>query len=246
MHLYGLIGMPLSQSFSKKYFTEKFERENIGDTAYELFPLNDISLLPELLASYPGLKGLNVTIPYKEQVLPFLHAVSDDAKEIAAVNCIKINKSGLLKGFNTDAPAFKSSLLPLLQSHHKKALVLGTGGAAKAVLHVLKSLGIDYAFVSRSKGAGFTYEELNRSIVEAYPLIINSTPLGSFPKVDTAPAIPYEYLGSNNYLYDLVYNPSKTLFLQKGEERGASVKNGYEMLVGQAELSWQIWNDNTL
>jgi len=245
MHLYGLIGMPLAQSFSKKYFTEKFEREHITDAAYELFPLENISLLTDLLASNPGLKGLNVTIPYKEQVLPFLHAASNEAKEIAAVNCIKIS-NGQLKGFNTDAPAFKNSLLPLLGSHHKNALVLGTGGAAKAVLQVLKGLGIDYAFVSRSKGAGFTYEELNSSIIEAYPLIINTTPLGSYPKVDNAPAIPYEYLSSKNYLYDLVYNPSKTLFLQKGEERGATIKNGYEMLVGQAELSWQIWNDAAL
>lgn len=245
MHLYGLIGMPLAQSFSKKYFTEKFEKEHIKNTAYELFPLNNIALLTDLLASNPGLRGLNVTIPYKEQVLPFLHTVSEDAREMRAVNCIKINK-GQLKGFNTDAPAFKKSLLPLLKSHHKKALVLGTGGAAKAVLHVLKSLGIEYAFVSRSKGAGFTYEELNRSVIDEYPLIINSTPLGSFPKIETAPAIPYEYLGSHHYLYDLVYNPSKTLFLQKGEKQGATIKNGYEMLVEQAELSWQIWNDNTL
>ncbi|GAB3432855.1 shikimate dehydrogenase family protein [Niabella aquatica] len=245
MDLYGLIGMPLAQSFSKKYFTEKFEKEHISNALYELFPLDNISLLTQLLASNPQLKGLNVTIPYKEQVLPFLHALSDEAREMAAVNCIKINK-GQLKGFNTDAPAFKESLLPLLRPHHKKALILGTGGAARAVLYVLKGLGIEYAFVSRKKGAGFTYEELDRSVIEEYPLIINSTPLGSFPKVDTGPAIPYEYLGAQNYLYDLVYNPSRTLFLQKGAERGATVKNGYEMLVGQAELSWQIWNNGNL
>jgi len=243
MNLYGLIGMPLAQSFSKKYFTEKFEKEGIPDAAYELFPLENISLIKNLLATAPELKGLNVTIPYKEQVIPFLSGLSDEATEIGACNCIKIS-NGRLTGFNTDAPAFKQSLLPQLQSHHKKALILGTGGAAKAVLYVLQSLGIEYAYVSRSKGAGFTYGELNKAIVQEYPLIVNSTPLGSFPKVDTAPDIPYEYLSADNYLYDLVYNPAKTLFLQKGEERGAAIKNGYEMLVGQAELSWQIWNDN--
>ena len=242
MQQYGLIGMPLAQSFSKKYFTEKFEREKIANATYELFQLENISLLTDLLAANGSLKGLNVTIPYKEQVMPFLTELEEEAKAIAAVNCIKIT-NGKLKGFNTDAPAFKQSLLPQLKPHHKKALVLGTGGAAKAVLFVLKSLGIEYIFVSRKAGAGFTYEELNKNILEEYPLIINATPLGSFPKVDTAPAIPYEFLSEKNYLYDLVYNPAKTLFLQKGEERGAAIKNGYEMLVGQAELSWQIWND---
>lgn len=245
MRLYGLIGMPLAQSFSKKYFTEKFEKEEIPDASYELFPLENISLLKDLLAAQPDLKGLNVTIPYKEQVIPFLSALNDEAAAIGACNCIKIT-NGHLTGFNTDAPAFKQSLVPQLQSHHKKALILGTGGAAKAVLHVLQSLGIEYAYVSRNKGAGFTYDELNSTIVKEYPLIINSTPLGSFPKVDTAPDIPYEHLSADNYLYDLVYNPAKTLFLQKGEERGAAIKNGYEMLVGQAELSWQIWNDDTM
>ncbi|WP_114789371.1 shikimate dehydrogenase [Niabella yanshanensis] len=244
MNLYGLIGMPLAQSFSKKYFTQKFEQEGIADTAYELFPLENISLLKDLLAAQPNLKGLNVTIPYKEQVLPFLSGLNEEAGEIGACNCIKIT-NGHLTGFNTDAPAFKQSLLPQLKSGHKKALILGTGGAAKAVLYVLRSLGIEYAYVSRSKGAGFTYDELSKAIVQEYSLIINSTPLGSFPKVDTAPDIPYEYLTADNYLYDLVYNPAKTLFLQKGEERGAAIKNGYEMLVGQAELSWQIWNDDS-
>ncbi len=245
MNLYGLIGMPLAQSFSKRYFTEKFEKERIVEAGYELFPLENISAIKDLLATQPSLKGLNVTIPYKEQVIPFLSGLNEEARDIGACNCIKIN-GDQLTGFNTDAPAFKQSLLPQLQSHHKKALILGTGGAAKAVLYVLQSLGIEYAYVSRSRGAGFTYDELNSAIVKEYPLIINSTPLGSFPKVDTAPDIPYEYLSADNYLYDLVYNPAKTLFLQKGEERGAAIKNGYEMLVGQAELSWQIWNDDCL
>ncbi|WP_346237088.1 shikimate dehydrogenase [Niabella insulamsoli] len=242
MNLYGLIGMPLAQSFSKKYFTEKFEKEGIEHAAYELFPLEGIDLLKGLLSRHPDLKGLNVTIPYKEEVLPFLHSLDADAAEIGAVNCIKIN-DGRLKGFNTDAPAFETSLMPLLESHHKKALILGTGGAAKAVLHILNKLGIEYAFVSRQPGADFVYEDLNEATLAAYPLIINATPLGSFPKVDTAPAIPYEYLTARNYLYDLVYNPAMTLFLQKGAAKGALIKNGYEMLVGQAELSWEIWND---
>ncbi|MFT4095322.1 MAG: shikimate dehydrogenase [Niabella sp.] len=243
MRLYGLIGMPLAQSFSKKYFTEKFEKENIADARYELFPLEKIDCLNELLNAQPHLQGLNVTIPYKEQVLPYLQDFDAEAKKIGAFNCIKI-KNGQLKGFNTDAPAFKRSLLPQLQPHHKKALILGTGGAAKAVLFVLQDLGIEYMFVSRSKENGLLYSELTPGILAEYPLIINTTPLGSFPKVDTAPEIPYRFLNSGNYLYDLVYNPEKTLFLQKGEAQGATIKNGYEMLAGQAELSWEIWSDN--
>jgi len=241
MRLFGLIGMPLAQSFSKKYFTEKFEKEGIADSMYELFPLEEIHQLSDLLLRHSNLEGLNVTIPYKEQVLPYLHAIDEEAKAIGACNCIKI-KDGKLTGFNTDAPAFRESLLQQLQPHHNKALVLGTGGAAKAVVHVLRGLGIPFTYVSRSSGSGLVYEELSREIMEEYPLIINTTPLGSFPKVDTAPAIPYEYLTERHYLYDLVYNPAKTLFLQQGEERGATIKNGYEMLVGQAELSWKIWN----
>lgn len=241
MRLFGLIGMPLAQSFSKKYFTEKFEKEGIADSMYELFPLEEIHQLSDLLLRHSNLEGLNVTIPYKEQVLPYLHAIDEEAKAIGACNCIKI-KDGKLTGFNTDAPAFRESLLQQLQPHHNKALVLGTGGAAKAVVHVLRGLGIPFTYVSRSSGSGLVYEELSQEIMEEYPLIINTTPLGSFPKMDTAPAIPYEYLTERHYLYDLVYNPAKTLFLQQGEERGATIKNGYEMLVGQAELSWKIWN----
>ena len=242
MDLYGLIGMPLTQSFSKKYFTEKFEKENISGAVYELFPLEHISSFSKLLQTQPQLKGLNVTIPYKEQVIPFLQELSDEAREMGAVNCIKKSQAGL-KGFNTDAPAFKDSLLALLQPHHQKALVLGTGGAAKAVVYVLKSLGIEYQLVSRDSRKGLTYDALTKDVLEGHLLIINTTPLGSFPKIDTAPPIPYELLTRQQYLYDLVYNPAETLFLQKGKERGASIKNGYEMLVGQAELSWKIWND---
>lgn len=242
MRLFGLIGMPLTQSFSKNFFTEKFEREHISDAQYELFPLENISALEELLAERADLRGLNVTIPYKEQVLPFLHLLHDEVKNIGACNCIKI-EDGQLTGFNTDAPAFKQSLQALLQPHHNKALILGTGGASKAVEYVLHQLEIEYILVSRKKGGGLVYEDLCKEIIEDYPLLINATPLGSFPKVDAAPSIPYQYISAKNYLYDLVYNPAKTLFLQKGEERGAIIKNGYEMLVRQAELSWHIWNE---
>ncbi len=247
MNLYGLIGMPLSQSFSKRYFTEKFEKEQITGVQYDLFPLGNIAMLNDLLSQYPNLKGLNVTIPYKEQVLSFLQQLDRDAETIGAVNCIKISNRSLT-GYNADAPAFKHTLLPLLQPHHTQALILGTGGASKAVAYVLKNMGITYAFVSRHKGKASTYvyEDLNQEIMTSFSLIINTTPLGSYPKVGSLPNIPYRYLSEKNYLYDLVYNPTKTLFLQKGEERGAIIKNGYDMLVGQAERSWDIWNEERI
>ncbi|HRN47823.1 MAG TPA: shikimate dehydrogenase [Niabella sp.] len=241
MRLFGLIGYPLTQSFSKKYFTEKFLKEDIGDAAYELFEIENIGLLHSVLDN-KNLCGFNVTIPYKKEVISFLSSIDSEAEAIGACNCIKITE-GKLKGFNTDAPAFEKSLLPLLKAHHKNALILGTGGASNAVCFVLKKLGIEYKFVSRTeKPDSYTYEQLNRYIIEDNTLIINTTPLGSFPKVENAPKLPYEYLSPRHYLYDLVYNPPVTLFLQKGRERGAAIKNGYEMLVGQAELSWQIWN----
>lgn len=244
MRLFGLIGYPLTQSFSKKYFTEKFLKEDIGDAAYELFEIENICLLHSVLDN-KNLCGFNVTIPYKKEVISFLSSIDSEAEAIGACNCIKITE-GKLKGFNTDAPAFEKSLLPLLKAHHKNALILGTGGASNAVCFVLKKLGIEYKFVSRTeKPDSYTYEQLNRNIIEDNTLIINTTPLGSFPKVENAPQLPYEYLTPIHYLYDLVYNPPVTLFLQKGRERGAAIKNGYEMLVGQAELSWQIWNTDS-
>lgn len=244
MRLFGLIGYPLTQSFSKKYFTEKFLKEDIGDAAYELFEIENIGLLHSVLDN-KNLCGFNVTIPYKKEVISFLSSIDSEAEAIGACNCIKITE-GKLKGFNTDAPAFEKSLLPLLKAHHKNALILGTGGASNAVCFVLKKLGIEYKFVSRTeKPDSYTYEQLNRNIIEDNTLIINTTPLGSFPKVENAPQLPYEYLTPIHYLYDLVYNPPVTLFLQKGRERGAAIKNGYEMLVGQAELSWQIWNTDS-
>lgn len=241
MRLFGLIGYPLSQSFSKKYFTEKFLNEGIADATYELFELENIQQFPSLLQKH-SLSGINVTIPYKQDVMAYLDELDEEAQAIGAVNCIKV-ENGKLKGFNTDAPAFERSLKMLLQPFHNKALVLGTGGAAKAVIHVLKKLQIEYVSVSRTKNQGLlTYDELTREVMQDHLLVINCSPLGSYPKVDTAPQIPYQQLTKKHYLYDLVYNPPHTLFLLNGQERGAAIKNGYDMLVGQAELGWKIWN----
>jgi shikimate dehydrogenase len=244
MKLFGLIGYPLSHSFSKRYFTEKFVRERIDGCAYELFPISDIGLLPQILQSHPGLLGLNVTIPYKQQVIPFLHDSSGIPEGIGACNCIRI-RDGKLYGFNTDTVGFEKSLTPLLKPVHRKALVLGNGGAALAVMFVLKKLGIPFEVVSRQlhPGSTLTYNGLHPALIAQHTLIINTTPLGTFPNVDECPPIPYGSITPNHLLYDLVYNPEKTLFLQKGEEKGASIKNGYEMLVLQAEESWRIWGE---
>jgi len=242
MRLFGLIGYPLFQSFSKKFFSEKFEREGLTDCRYESFSIPSISELTTILKENPLLCGLNVTIPYKEQVLSFLHEKSELVKKIKACNCIKI-ENGKLTGYNTDAPAFEQSLKEKLQPHHTKALILGTGGAAKAVEFCLEQLNIAYKYVSRKPSAkNFSYEQLTDAIMEEYTLIINTTPLGMHPNVVEAPPIPYHALNQKHYLFDLVYNPAKTLFLQKGEDQEAVIKNGYEMLVLQAEESWRIWN----
>jgi shikimate dehydrogenase len=243
MRLFGLIGYPLFHSFSKEFFSEKFEREGLNDCRYESFSIPAISELEAIVKDNPGLCGLNVTIPYKEQVLSFLDEKSELVKKINACNCIKIDK-GKLKGHNTDAPAFERSLKEKLQPHHTKALILGTGGAAKAVEFSLEQSGIAYKYVSRKPSAkNYSYEQLTDSLIGEYTLIINTTPLGMHPNVVEAPPIPYHALNSTHYLFDLVYNPAKTLFLQKGEEQGAAIKNGYEMLVLQAEESWRIWNE---
>jgi shikimate dehydrogenase len=242
MRLFGLIGYPLSHSFSKKYFTEKFETESITDCRYELFPLTSINELPELLSINPELEGLNITIPYKKQILPFLHssAIPDG---LQACNCIQI-KNGKLIGYNTDAIGFEKSITPLLQPHHTKALVLGNGGAAEAIVFVLKKLGIAFDIVSRKihNGSTLTYNDISERIINDSTVIINTTPLGMYPKEDDSPDIPYQFISDKHLLYDLVYNPAKTLFLQKGKERGATIKNGEEMLALQAEESWKIWN----
>jgi shikimate dehydrogenase len=243
MRLFGLIGHPLSHSFSKKYFTEKFEKEGRADCRYELFPIESIKEIPALLKQYPDLLGLNVTIPYKEQIIPFLNERNNIVEQINACNCIHISK-GKLKGYNTDVAGFELSLQPQLRLHHKKALILGTGGASKAVEFVLRKKGIAIHYVSRKEQPGYyTYEQLTPALMADHTLIINTTPVGMYPSVDESPPIPYGSLTASHYLFDLVYNPAKTLFLQKGQERGAAIKNGEEMLVIQAEESWKIWND---
>lgn len=244
MRLFGLIGYPLTHSFSKKYFTEKFEREGLDNCRYELFPIKSIYEVKELLQRYPDLEGLNVTIPYKKLVLRHLHTAIAIPDGVAACNCIRV-KNGKLAGFNTDIIGFEKSLLPLLRPYHKKALVLGNGGATEAVTYVLQKLSISFEIVSRTihDGSTLTYNEIDEKTISDHLLIINTTPLGTFPNMEEAPAIPYQFITPEHCLYDLVYNPAKTLFLQKGEEKGAAIKNGYEMLLLQAEGSWNIWND---
>jgi shikimate dehydrogenase len=245
MNLFGLIGFPLSHSFSKKYFTERFLKEGITDTAYENFPIASIEELPGLIAQYPDLKGLNVTIPYKEAVIPFLTHQNDVVKKTSACNCIKI-QNGELSGFNTDVIGFERTLKKFLLPAHKKALILGTGGAAKAVGYVLKRLGIEYSYVTRKADAGITaqisYQQLTDEQVADHLLIINTTPLGMYPDTEKAPPINYEMITPAHYLFDLTYNPEKTLFLRNGAQHGATIQNGYDMLVIQAEESWNIWN----
>ncbi|KAA3640402.1 MAG: shikimate dehydrogenase [Bacteroidetes bacterium] len=245
MRLFGLIGYPLSHSFSKKYFTEKFEKEGILNCRYELFPLESIEKFPELVKIQPDLAGLNVTIPYKELVIPFLDELDEAAEAVGAVNTIR-KKDGKLKGFNTDIYGFEQSLVNLLDTRdHKpeKALVLGTGGAAKAVIYVLKKLNIDSHTVSRHAGKGyFTYDDLNDHIIGEHRLIINTTPLGMSPNINNLPLIPYPSLGPEHFLFDLVYNPAITAFLAKGKNAGAAISNGLEMLYLQAEKAWDIWN----
>jgi len=238
MNHFGLIGKNIAYSFSEKYFSEKFKAENIQNSVYETFDLNEISDIEKLIQNRKP-NGFNVTIPYKEQIIPYLDELSDDAVEIGAVNCVKI-QNGIKKGFNTDVYGFEESLKPLLEASHQNALVLGTGGAAKAVCFVLKKLNISFQQVSRN--GIFTYLDLNREEIEKHPIIINCTPVGTFPNVENAPEIPYEFLTEKHLLYDLIYNPEKTKFLQFGEKKGAKIKNGYEMLVLQAEKSWEIWN----
>jgi len=242
MTKYGLIGYPLSHSFSKKYFTEKFERESIQDHEYDLFPIDKIAQLPLLLQAETDLKGLNVTIPYKEQVIPFLDELTEVVKEIQACNCIRI-LNGKLIGYNTDVIGFEKTLERKLSNHHQRALVLGTGGAAKAVHYVLSKKGIEYLEVSRTKVDGsITYQEIGEQVISSHTLIINTTPLGMYPNIEEAPNLPYHLLSDQHYLYDLVYNPTKTKFLLEGESRGAVIENGTDMLVIQAEASWDIWN----
>ncbi|MEO7922168.1 MAG: shikimate dehydrogenase [Chitinophagaceae bacterium] len=242
MRLFGLIGYPLSHSFSEKYFTKKFEQEEITGCRYELFPLKTIDEFQVLLERHPELEGLNITIPYKKKILAFLDS-HNIPEGLNACNCINIS-AGKLSGYNTDITGFERSLKPLLRSYHKQAMVLGNGGAAAAVIFVLKKLGISFEIVSRKihDGSTLTYKDVDKRIMNDCPLIINTTPVGMYPDEGNCPELPYKHISDKHLLYDMVYNPAKTLFLQKGEKQGASIKNGEEMLVLQAEESWRIWN----
>lgn len=244
MDTYGLIGHPLMHSFSRGFFNEKFLSEKI-DAQYINFDIPDIEMLKSILAENPTLKGLNVTIPYKEKVIPYLDEISDNAKLIGAVNVIKIDrikKKIKLKGFNSDIVGFKESIEPLLGEKHNKALVLGTGGSAKAIYYGLKQLIVEPVYVSRTKSEEvLTYQDLTPQIMKEYTVIVNCTPVGLWPNVNECPDIPYDLLTPDHLLYDLLYNPNETLFMQKGKEQGATVKNGLEMLLLQAFVSWDIW-----
>lgn len=249
MDTYGLIGFPLKHSFSAKFFAEKFHKEKI-EAEYLNFEIDDIQLIRHTIIFNRRLKGLNVTIPYKEQIIPFLDEISPEAEKIGAVNVIKVERKPddmyyyRLTGYNTDYIGFKQSLLPLInRSNHKKALILGTGGASKAVAQALTDIQIDWLFVSRTAGdRKLTYSELTPSTVAEYTLIINASPVGTFPDIESCPDIPYSFLTHHHLLYDLIYNPEETLFLRKGREMGAATKNGREMLELQALAAWDIWN----
>ncbi|GAB3738641.1 shikimate dehydrogenase [Hymenobacter agri] len=245
MRQFGLIGRTLQHSFSQTYFTQKFYSQGLAnDHRYDLFELTDIHELPELLRANPELAGLNVTVPYKEVVVPYLDELASSAARVGAVNVIEFCPDGRLRGHNTDVVGFRESLRHFFPATaDSRALVLGAGGAAKAVVVALNDLGIAHWSVTRNPlGHGLTYDELTPALLAAHPLIINATPLGTYPRVDECPRLPYAALGPQHYLYDLVYNPSETLFLAKGREAGAHTKNGFEMLERQAEAAWDIWN----
>lgn len=246
MDKYGLIGYPLGHSFSISYFNQKFKDEGI-DAVYENFEIVSIDLLPEVLDSNPNLKGLNVTIPYKQKVIPFLDKISPEARAIGAVNVIKVThegKSVKLKGYNSDVIGFTQSIEPMLERYHKKALILGTGGASKAVDYGLKSLGLETVFVSRYERPGtIQYGNITPEVIKEYNVIVNCTPIGMYPNTEVCPELPYEAMDSHTILYDLIYNPDETLFMKKGAVYGANVKNGLEMLLLQAFSSWDFWHE---
>jgi len=247
MNIIGLIGNPLTHTFSKNYFQTKFQRENIADYEYRLFPLENISDFPEILKLIPNIVGLNVTIPYKEEIIEYLDDIDDEAQEIGAVNVIKItnvNNNQTLKGYNTDVYGFQNSLLPCLNGNESKALVLGTGGASKAVQYGLKRLKIEFTLVSRkpySEEKTVFYSEINKEIIEQHQIIINTTPLGMYPNILHYPEIPYEFINNKHILFDLIYNPKESQFLKFGKFRNATTINGLEMLFLQAEKSWEIF-----
>ena len=244
MDKYGLIGYPLGHSFSQSYFNEKFQYENI-DALYENFEIPSIENFPEIIETNPNLRGLNVTIPYKEKVISYLDVISPEAREIGAVNVIKVERKGkstYLTGYNSDVIGFTRSIEPLIEKYHKKALILGTGGASKAIRYGLQQLGLETLFVSRTpKPGAITYDDITAETIREYNVIVNCTPCGMYPKADQCPKLPYEAMDSRNILYDLIYTPDETLFMQRGAENGANVKNGLEMLLLQAFASWEFW-----
>ena len=246
MDKYGIIGYPLGHSFSPGFFNEKFINEGIN-AVYERYELSQIDLLPEIIASNPELCGLNVTIPYKQQIMQYLDELSEEAREIGAVNVVKVTHNGKnvhLKGFNSDVIGFSRSIEPLLEKHHKKALILGTGGAAQAIDYGLKQLGLETIKVSRyERPDTIQYDKITPDVIKEYKVIINCTPIGMYPNTEECPNLPYEAMDSQHLLYDLIYNPDTTLFMKKGMERGAVVKNGLEMLLLQAYASWEFWHE---
>ena len=242
MKRYGLIGYPLTHSLSEQYFTQKFIQEGIKDCVYERFSMPSIDDLHEMLNSHLDLRGFNITIPYKKEVLAFLTERSKAVEEVGACNCVKI-ESGKLIGYNTDVIGFENSLIPFLKPIHNRALVLGTGGAALAIVYVLQKLGIEFSYVSRTATIGqFSYNDLDASVMASHTLIINTTPLGMFPNIEDCPAIPYDLLTPEHHLFDLTYNPAASTFLTKGKQMGTTIQNGQQMFVEQAEQSWRIWN----
>jgi shikimate dehydrogenase len=250
MRKYGLIGYPLAHSFSKSYFTEKFQKEKIRDCSYDNFPISDLGMLPRLLADDRDLCGLNVTIPYKSEIFKFIDYLDPEAREIGAVNVLKIKRTGhkiQLYGFNSDITGIQDSLSTCIQQGIKNAVILGTGGSSHAVCHVLKKANIGYTQVSRNRKEGIiSYSDLERTILENSGLIINTTPLGMYPDIDSRPDINYSQLNEKHTLFDLVYNPEITAFLRSGLERGCKIITGLKMLHSQAERAWQIWNDEIL
>ena len=242
---FGLVGYPLVHSFSKGYFTNKFSELHLLNCRYENFSIQSIEMIREVVQSNPTLVGLNVTIPYKQSVLPLLHEMDDVAAAIGAVNCIRISH-GQMKGFNTDVYGFEMSIKPFLENHYDRALILGTGGASKAVAYVLRKWGIPFHFVSRTPQGEqeMGYDVLKAEVIHHFPLIINTTPLGTYPNIDACPYLPYEDLSAKHFLYDLIYNPEETTFLRLGRLSGTKTMNGHSMLMLQAEKSWEIWNEH--
>ncbi|WP_405605579.1 shikimate dehydrogenase family protein [Polaribacter sp. Asnod1-A03] len=243
--VFGLLGKDISYSFSRGYFTEKFKKIGLKNYKYVNFDIPKIEDFPSITKNNEGVSGINVTIPYKEDVMRFLDIIDETAKEIGAVNTIKFTKRGNLKGYNSDVVGFEKSILPLIKEHHKRALILGTGGASKAIAYALKKNDIKFKFVSRNPNGKkeISYQDLTKEVMEKHQIIINSTPIGTSPNIDQSPNIPYQYITEKHLLYDLIYNPEVTVFLAKGRENGAAIKNGYEMLELQAEESWRIWNN---